>query len=287
MLVKKSNITPRKKHKRPETKKKVEKITVATFVPAEYEIAPVKFEVFRQLLKELNLRWTTYKNESTCQRCRDGPVKRQLLILLEKECAELVQGIEIMNVKRLSEAMKTQEYQKLDSQRAKLTSYLAQYDDHRRDLETARKYALGKKSNMKVREVFVTRDFVNHHDHDGDHVKCLILVLEFYLKEGGELQVLKIRHYCSDLDTLTTNFGYMLDVWRYQLHPKDEKHPGFFEAFDIIWVAGDHGGHFSSAGAMIEESKFYRVFKKELRLVFFPAYHAHGRADAAGAEDKK
>jgi hypothetical protein len=38
---------------------------------------------------------------------------------------------------------------------------------------------------------------------------------------------------------------------------------------------------------MIEESSFYRKYKKELRLVFFPAYHAHGRADAAGSEDKK
>ena len=27
--------------------------------------------------------------------------------------------------------------------------------------------------------------------------------------------VCKIRHYCSDPDTMTTNFGYMLDVWRW------------------------------------------------------------------------
>jgi hypothetical protein len=38
---------------------------------------------------------------------------------------------------------------------------------------------------------------------------------------------------------------------------------------------------------MIEESKFHRIYQKEIRPVFFPAYHAHGRADAAGSEDKK
>ena len=72
------------------------------------------------------------------------------------------------------------------------------------------------------------------------------------------------------------------------LHTKEEGlYPGYFDKYDVIHVAGDHGGHFSNSGLMIEESKFYRQFQKEIRICFFPAYHAHGRADAAGAEDKR
>ena len=87
---------------------------------------------------------------------------------------------------------------------------------------------------------------------------------------------------------MTTNFGYTLDVWKYMLHTKEEGvFPGFFDEWSIIHVGGDHGGHFANAGLMIEESKFYRLHAKEIRICFFPAYHAHGRADAAGAEDKR
>ena len=87
---------------------------------------------------------------------------------------------------------------------------------------------------------------------------------------------------------MTTNIGYTIDCWRFQLHKMvPGVYPGFFDKYHKIYVAGDHGGHFSNAGLMIEESKFYREYNKEIHLCFFPSYHAHGRADAAGAEDKR
>ncbi len=79
----------------------------------------------------------------------------------------------------------------------------------------------------------------------------------------------------------------MLDVCAFHLYAKDDTHPGLFDRFEKIYVGVDHGGHFSSSATMIEESKFHSRYGKEIHLVFFPAYHAHGRADAAGAEDKK
>ena len=116
----------------------------------------------------------------------------------------------------------------------------------------------------------------------------------FDLRDGvvevskGPLHLLKIRHYCSDEQTMTTNFGYTIDVWHYQLHKMiPGVFPGFFDKYHTIHVAGDHGNHFASAAVMIEESKFYRLYGKEIYLCFFPGYHAHGRADAAGAEDKQ
>jgi len=287
-LVRKHSKNPDSSYKAPlPLQRNPAKLTVETFDPTTYEIAPVQFEVFKNILRAHNLRWTTYKNETTCHMCRMGPVDAELIKLLNTQLAKLLADLPDQAVLSVAAARKTPEYQKIENKRQKLLAAITKYDKHVRALNTARKYAYDKRKNMKVGEVFVTRDFVNHHDHDGGHVKCLILVLEWYETEGGELQVLKIRHYCSDKDTLKTNFGYMLDIWSYQLHKKDERHPGFFDGFNVIYVGGDHGGHFSSSATMIEESKFYRLYGKEIRLVFFPAYHAHGRADAAGAEDKK
>jgi len=287
-LIKKGDYDPAYDYVPPQPlNKNPPKLTVATFDPAEYEITPVTFPVFKQYLKDKKLRWTCYKNEGSCPMCRRGAVDKELLKLLDAECAALLVNTPDANENTMAAARATKEYQALESKRIKILAAITRYEGHMIDLATARQYAFNKRSKMKVGDVFVTRDFVNHHDHEGGHVKCLILVLEFYEKAGGKLQVLKIRHYCSDAKSLTTNYGYMLDVWAYMLHPKDEQYPGFFDRFGTIYVGGDHGGHFASTATMIEESKFYRLYGKEIHLVFFSSYHAHGRADAAGAEDKR
>jgi hypothetical protein len=287
-LYKKSSKIPDSNYELPiRPNKNPVKLTVANFDPASYAITPVRFEVFLEILAAKGLRWTTYKNDSFCPLCSNGPVEIELLKILDVKCAELLVATDVATPRSMHLATENKEYSILNTRRQKLMDTIKDYNLHVEQMKTARKHAYAKRDNMKVGDVFVTRDFVNHHDHSGGHVKCLILVLEWYEQEGGELQVLKVRNYCSDKETMTTNFGYMLDVWRYQLHKKDASHPGFFDDFDTIYVGGDHGGHFAHTATMIEESKFWSKYGKEIRPVFFPSYHAHGRADAAGAEDKK
>ena len=51
--------------------------------------------------------------------------------------------------------------------------------------------------------------------------------------------------------------------------------PGTFDSFNKIYLAGDHGSHFSCLKIMINESSTYRLYNKELELLFFPSYHGH------------
>ena len=220
-------------------------------------------------------------NPTTCVVCREGPVAKLLAPTYAKEMADIIS-------KDGDEGRNTKAYRDCESKRQRVVTQANEYDKHVIDMATARVEAYKIRDKMDVGEVFVTRDYVNHHDHDGGHVKCLIFVLEWREVSLGPMHLLKIRHYCSDPDTMTSNFGYTIDVWHFQLHEKVEGlYPGLFDKYHTIHVGGDHGGHFSSAGLMIEESRFFRLYGKVINLCFFPSHHAHGRADAAGAEDKR
>jgi hypothetical protein len=125
--------------------------------------------------------------------------------------------------------------------------HLIEYKSHLEHMDTARVYAYECRDNMKVGEVFVTRDFVNHYDHSGAHVKCLHWVLQWREEEGGNLELLKVRHYCSD-KSMSTNHGFTTACMHFMFHSVDKDHPGLFDRFHTVYFAGDHGGHFAHAG---------------------------------------
>ena len=139
-------------------------LTTANFDPATYAIKPVKFEVFTAMLREHNLSCTNYKNDSTCTICRDGPVNDQLLILATKDCADFIansEGGTPSTQKGLDAIKLANEYQKLQNIRAHCANKQINYRAHLSSMATSRKYAYKKRDEMKVGEVFVTRDFVN------------------------------------------------------------------------------------------------------------------------------
>ena len=281
----KNNLIRPKTYKPPAKQPKHPKdLRVADFDPSTYYIKPVKLETLQAFLKRKGKRYTSYRNPETCVKCRDGPIWGQVIHAYEKELADLIHKAE----QEKRHVMQGSDFRDLQHKLKKAKDKYDEFLRHQKDMKTARAYANKIRDEMKVGECFVTRDFVNHHDHDGGHVKCLHLVVQFRQVEGGPLHKMKIRNYCSDKDTLTTNHGYVVDVMRYHLQEKEEGiYPGLFDQFQKIYIAGDHGGHFSNAGTMIEESKFYREFGKEIHLCYYPPYHAHGLADQAGAEDKK
>jgi hypothetical protein len=169
-----------------------------------------------------------------------------------------------------------------------MQAQVTEYYLHMDQLKNARQEAYRVRDNMRVGEAFVTRDYVNHYDCTGAHVKCLIWVVQWKEQEGEQLRLMKIRNFCSDKNSCSTDAFFTRDVMDF--HFKQDVNrggSGFFQKFHRVYFGGDHGSHFACAATMINESSVYRIYGKEITLLFFPSYHAHGRADGAGAEDKR
>ena len=94
---------------------------------------------------------------------------------------------------------------------------------------------------------------------------------------------LKIRHYCSDVDSLSCDSYYTADVMDFEFMLKGKHNPGHFDCFHRVTFIGDHGPHFASVATMFNESTSYRKYMKEVFLAYLTSYHAFGPADGAGA----
>jgi len=131
----------------------------------------------------------------------------------------------------------------------------------------------------------VVRDFVNHHDHAGAHVKCLHWVMMWRDMKNGPIKRLKLRHYCSDKKSCMTDSYYQADVTDFHFDETNAHCPKLFEPFHTIIFVGDHGPHFASHDTMYNESTLSRRFGKKVKLMYLASYHAYSRADGSGAED--
>ena len=208
-----------------------------SFDPVTYHIKPPTFKGFLGFLKHKNLRHTHYVSRRHCAKCNQGQLAAKMVEIEDKLLAEMV----------LKGEQGSQAFKEMKSQRDLHNDQLSEYTQHLNHMATARVHAYECRDNMKVGEVFVTRDFVNHYDHAGAHVKCLHWVLQWREEEGGSLQLLKVRHYCSD-KSMSTNHGFTTACMHFMFDAKDENHPGLFDQFHTVYFAGDHGGHFAHAG---------------------------------------
>ena len=207
------------------------------FDPLTYHIKPPTFEAFLKLLTRKKLRYTHHVNRRHCTKCNQGQIAAKMIELEDTKLAQMTEKGE-----QASEA-----YKKTKKSRDTYQDQHIEYTSHLEHMTTARVYAYKVRDSMKVGEVFVTRDFVNHYDHSGAHVKCLHWVLQWVEEEGGKLELLKVRHYCSD-SSMTTNHGFSAACMHFMFHNKDKNHPGLFDEFHTVYFAGDHGGHFAHAG---------------------------------------
>jgi hypothetical protein len=168
---------------------------------------------------------------------------------------------------------------------AALRVSLRVYRVHLAQLETARVEAKAAEDNLAVGSCLVIRDFVNHHDHGGKHVKCLHWVLAWRDVAGEPLKRLKLRHYCSDKKSMNTDSYFQADVMDFHLDEDNSHCPLLFRKFGTIIFVGDHGPHFASHDTMHNESTAERRYNKILIIMFLASYHAYSRADASGSED--
>lgn len=242
--------------------------------PRKYIVTPHCRATFRAFLKRKKLRYTRFKIPHPCPLCTDGPTHELLLPELNKQL-----------VKHRLDYPDDPRNPELEQRIMKLKQKLKLYRLHLQQLACARANVAKKAADLKPNEVMVTRDFVNHHDSSGKHVKCLIWVVQWRDNVGEPLKLLKLRHYCSDGDSMSTDSYYTADVMDFHFSKGDKHHPGLFDKFNRVYFVGDHGVHFACVATMYNEAKSYRVHHKEIVLMYLTSYHAFSRADGAGAED--
>ena len=242
------------------------------FNPAFYSVRAPQLATFRLWLQKNKLRFSRFAVPHPCPLCTSGPTDEVVYTALKKE----IEDLHIANRTVPPEL----------AQRAqKLRKSLRIYRVHLTQLATARAEAQKAEDELPVGSCMVIRDFVNHHDHSGKHVKCLHWVLMWRDKEGDPLHRLKLRHYCSDKNSMSTDSYYQADVTAFHLDESSQHCPMLFKDFNIIIFVGDHGPHFASHDTMYNESTLSRRYGKEIKIMFLASYHAYSRADGSGAED--
>lgn len=90
----------------------------------------------------------------------------------------------------------------------------------------------------------------------------LVLCVLWREADTGPLHVLNIHNFCSDKETQSADAYFVADVMDFHLQKNSDSHPGTFDAFHKIFLAGDHRSHFSSIQTIFDESKFYEKYGK-------------------------
>ena len=238
-----------------------------------YEVRGVGLPGLEAYLKRRGLKYTTFSMPHPCTICDNGDSWMMQVAELKRQKASA--GLNADEVWSIAQAQKLTDLMKKE----------ASYTLHKEQLATGRAAVKKLEEDLKPGEAIVVRDYVNHHDHSGKHVKCLHWVLMWRNEGSTRLEHLKLRHYCSEKNSMMTDAYYTADVMDFHFKPKGPKNPGLFDQFEKVYFVGDHGPHFACADTVYNESRSFDVYGKHVVLMFFTSYHAFGRADGAGAED--
>jgi hypothetical protein len=170
----------------------------------------------------------------------------------------------------------------------------AEFRLHKDQRAVCRKATQELDSNLKAGEGWVVRDFVNHFDGAGKHVKCLHWVLRYRDKDEEPIKMVKMRNWCSDKRTCSPGLHYVQEADQFHLTNKSKQEAlykknfsGATDKLHTITFTSDHGSHFVSKVLYRKMCTYYRLYPgKEFRMLLYEAYHGEGRADGAGAQDK-
>ena len=136
------------------------RLTKEKFDPLAYEIRAPLLKTFRKWLIKKGLRYTRFTVPHPCPLCNAGPTDEAVYIALNKQVEDLA-----LQQKPISPD--------ITARMTKLRKSLRIYRLHRIQLAHARAEAKETEDNLEPGTCMVIRDFVNHHDHAGKHVKCL------------------------------------------------------------------------------------------------------------------
>jgi hypothetical protein len=248
------------------------RLTASEFDPTTYEVTAPTLDAFRNWLAWKGYRYTRYTVPHPCPLCDAGPVDE--LVFAELRLRETA-------LRTANEPVPGELAQRITNLRTKNRLYRVHLDQ----LRECRAAVQKAEKELKPGTAMIIRDFVNHHDHGGKHVKCLHWVLTWRDEEDGTLRRLKLRHYCSDVGTQSCDSYFQADVTDFHLAVDKSSCPGLMERFHTLIFVGDHGPHFSCHETMHNESTILRRYGKIIKLMFLTSYHAYSRADGSGAED--
>jgi hypothetical protein len=241
----------------------------------------MKLDSFTSLIKSTGYRWSRFVYPKRCPTCAHGPVHQAVYYRMHQKLAE-------------AEKMPAADREAFDTKYAHYATLFNLFRLHKEQRRTCRKATQLLDRNLKAGEGWLVRDFVNHFDGEGEHVKCLHWVLRWRDNDGYPIQMLKLRNYCSDKDTMRTGIAFTRDVDEFHLTrladlPTNlqENFTGLTDHLRTITITSDHGSHFSSPKYYLHMCTYYRIYPgKEFELLFYEAYHGEGRCDGAGAQDK-
>jgi hypothetical protein len=178
--------------------------------------------------------------------------------------------------------------QDLRTRATTLDKKVEKYHKHVKQFKVCRKAVQSQEENLKPGECLVYRDFVNQHTCSGNKMINLVLVC-IWKEESGDKFMLKLNHFCSDVNSSSSDPYYVADVFDFHLHEKDQHHSGFLSSFHTIYISGDHGSHFSSIATMYNESrmKFKYSSRPKIHVLSLCSYHCYNLCDGAGVESKR
>jgi len=164
-------------------------------------IQGVGYDTFLKVIDRAGCKWTKFTAIHPCDLCDNYEFWQRRF---EAVTALLASKVEANgNFDDSSEDVRT-----LIQSKKRFHGKLDECRLHILQLVACRAQAEKMRENMPPGHVFVTRDYVNHHDHGGAHVKCLHLVLQWRETAGAPLKLLKIRNYCSDPDSMKTDMYF-------------------------------------------------------------------------------
>ena len=151
------------------------------------------------------------------------------------------------------------EYVSLQKEHRDLNRKIARYHRHLEQYAKCRDEIKRVEDSLKFgdKRCIVFRDFVNCYNERGDKVKNLVLV-KITRSEDGDLIVDKIHNFCTDKASGCDAY-YVADVFDHHFKAADEGGSGLFDEIETIYLAGDHGPHFSCIQTVYNESCFWKT----------------------------
>ena len=235
---------------------------------------------FIALVRRHGFKFTKFTSPKRCPICSDGPLSSAMYEKLAKQLEE---------VPSMSDMARKNFLKELDKYRKEARVF----ELHKKQREVCRAATQELDMNLKAGECWIVRDFVNHHDHFGKHVKCLHWVIRWRDVDYQPIKMLKVRIYCS-AKTMSTDVCYTADTDAFLLPRRCDQpaelqihFPGLIEKVHRITFTSDHGSHLCCARLFLHMCSYYRIYPgREFMILFYEAYHGEGRCDGMGSQDK-
>jgi hypothetical protein len=274
--------------------------------PSRLFIKPPRMETFWKIISGAGIKWSTNIHPHECPLHDTGPQLKGLIAAAEQieaandaKLATAKEAIyEYLSTKDGTDSLasdlvnlRSVESKCLDNishAKTELRKYRdlhTRYERHLQQYEVCRPLLTLLESKVGPGEAIMYRDFVNQYMGSGAKLANLVLVVLWRTRKGMPCKVVKFNNFCDDPLSRACDPYFVADVM--QLYFGSQEHACVFfrrEQISVVFLAGDHGSHFSAIKTVYNESCFFSRYGIILICLFLCSYHAFNRCDAAGEE---